>query len=810
MSARNLLASAAYAGSQDELYVDDVFKATLYTGNGSSQTITTGIALTNGITLPLGSFFGGGYYLGDITDGGVQYALICAPRPEGHSSTLTAWGPDAATTGTTSRTNGPTNTTTLDALTASYPAAELCAGLTINSHTDWYLPAVDELAEMYKNRSSLPAGQDFDFNTYWSSTESSDTQRAYTINFSGGAKGTPVKSGTTRVRAVRRIPLTDPSLAQYYVESDGGLVWIKNRSSTGDHNLFDTHRGADRQLFTNSTLAQYSTAETLTGFNANGFDLGIHSWVNNNAASFVSWTFKKAKKFFDIVTYTGNGVAGRQIPHNLGVEPGMIVVKRLDAAAGWIVWHRGSNPGTYLVLNTTEAQTTSGSHLMFGNGVTTVDPTSDYFTVGTTSGVNTNGGQYVAYLFAHDSSEDGIIQCGSYTGNGSASGPEINLGWEPQFLLIKNASAAAEWTMFDTARGLTVGNNDRYLMPQANQAEVGPSDWLDPTSTGFRITNSSTWWNGNGQTYIYMAIRRPNKPPTSGTEVFSANALDTTNPTTITTGFDPDLVISKDGRSGPGNIFFIDRLRGAGSADNQKTLLMSTATNAETATSGRTDLSTVSGGYRYQSVVTAFIGWAFRRAPGFFDQVCYTTDNLNHVDRAHQLGVSPELIITKNRANAEDWWVWCSHLSGTKTLNLNTSNALSGLSCVISASAEQFKPVTRNASTHVAYLFATLPGISKVGSYTGNGSSQIIDCGFTTGARFVLIKRTDSTGNWYVWDTARGIIAANDPHLSLNTMAAEVTTNDSIDPDTAGFVVNQNTATNINVSSGTYIYLAIA
>jgi len=111
---------------------------------------------------------------------------------------------------------------------------------------------------------------------------------------------------------------------------------------------------------------------------------------------------------------------------------------------------------------------------------------------------------------------------------------------------------------------------------------------------------------------------------------------------------------------------------------------------------------------------------------------------------------------------------------------------------------------------YIAYLFASLPGVSKVGSYTGNGSSQTINCGFTSGARFILIKRTDSTGDWYVWDTERGIVAGNDPHLSLNTTAAEVTTDDSIDPDNSGFIVNQVSATNINVSSATYIFYAIA
>ena len=114
------------------------------------------------------------------------------------------------------------------------------------------------------------------------------------------------------------------------------------------------------------------------------------------------------------------------------------------------------------------------------------------------------------------------------------------------------------------------------------------------------------------------------------------------------------------------------------------------------------------------------------------------------------------------------------------------------------------------SATVVSYLFATKAGISKIGAFTGNGTSLTINCGFAAGARFVLIKRTDSAGNWYVWDTSRGIIAANDPHLNLNDTNAEVTTDDSIDPDASGFIVNQVAATNVNVTSATYIFLAMA
>ena len=217
-----------------------------------------------------------------------------------------------------------------------------------------------------------------------------------------------------------------------------------------------------------------------------------------------------------------------------------------------------------------------------------------------------------------------------------------------------------------------------------------------------------------------------------------------------------------------------------------------------------------------------YIHHFFRRAPGFFDVVCYTGTGSNRTVN-HSLGVAPELVIVKLRGSAQSWHVFGSVLPGgygtassNPILYLNLTNAVAtgypGLTAAPTSSLLSLDQsyLSPSGYTYVAYLFASLPGISKVGSYTGNGSSQTINCGFSTGARFILIKRTDSTGDWYVWDTARGIIAANDPHLSLNTTVAEVTTNDSVDPDSTGFIVNQVAATNINVTSATYLYLAIA
>ena len=118
--------------------------------------------------------------------------------------------------------------------------------------------------------------------------------------------------------------------------------------------------------------------------------------------------------------------------------------------------------------------------------------------------------------------------------------------------------------------------------------------------------------------------------------------------------------------------------------------------------------------------------------------------------------------------------------------------------------------INKSGETYVAYLFATLAGISKVGTYSGTGSDVNVDCGFTSGARFVLVKRTNSSGDWFVWDSTRGIVAGNDPYVLFNTTAAEVTNTDYIDPLSSGFTITSNAGSDLNTSGGTYLFLAIA
>ena len=585
----------------------------------------------------------------------------------------------------------------------------------------------------------------------------------------------------------------------------GGLVWIKRRDSgfAGNHELQDTVKGIGNCLQTNTTNANLALNRITVS--SSGFNL-LNNSSNTNASggSFVGFTFRRSPKFFDVVTYTGNGVAGRQIPHLLGIAPGMLFVKRTNSTQNWWAYHRSAGSDKYLFLNTSSAADTDLA--VWSN----TNPTDTEFTVSNYTGLNEAGSTYVAYLFAHDSSADGIIQCGSFTTDASGNAT-VNLGWEPQYLMVKASSASGNWEVADTSRGQTAGPsgsaNSLTLFPNLSNAEAQQApNCVMLSATGFSVNS----YRVASATFIYLAIRRPNKPPTTGTQVYNAIARTGTGAATTVTGvgFAPDLV-KVGGRNLPsGNVWF-DRLRGA------KTYLSSQSTYQETTNSNSVlsyDMGgctfgadtagdvNLSGGYNY-------INHFFRRAPGFFDVVC-TNDNGSNQTLNHSLGVAPELIIEKQRSSGTDWWVQLHAINAMAKLNL-TDAAFGNLSA-FPVTATTFKTAGYSSGTSVAYLFASVPGISKVGSYTGNGSSQTINCGFTTGARFVLIKKTSGTGDWLVWDTARGIVSANDPHLSLNTTATEVTTDDSVDPANSGFIVNQVAATNINVTGGTYIFLAIS
>ena len=603
------------------------------------------------------------------------------------------------------------------------------------------------------------------------------------------------------------------------LDGEGGMVWIKTRGVNDEPTVFDTERGAGKYIMSHSTSAEQTQTEQLSSFNSNGFSLGSANQTNRDNNIMCSWTFRKAPGFFDVVTYAGNGTAGRTISHNLGSVPGFVMIKSTSHSTGWYCYHRSVGNDRYVQLNSDEAQSNSG----FGIWNTT-DPTSTEFTLGGGGwNVNKSGYNYVAYFFAHDDQsfgtggDEAIIKCGSYTGSGSES-TEIDLGFEPQWLLIKNISTSStDWMLVDMIRGLPIERDSTIIHPNLNNAEDTDRRVAHLTPTGFKLGQPTTDVNGNGNDYIYIAIRRPHKPPEAATDVFATDSQNSgpynADPY-YRSGFvvDAQLLLYKTGTSSAFP-WISARLTGK---QNLVTALNSAEDNNSTI--NKWDYMNGFSGGEIFSDDANHVSHMFRRAPGFFDVITYN-GSASDQNLPHNLSAIPEFAMFKRRANAGDWICYHEAIGNTKHVTLHEGNAATTFGDMFastSPTATQFtvnggrSAISNSGDTYIAYLFATLSGISKVGSYTGTGSNVGVDCGFTAGARFVLIKRTDSTGDWYVFDSHRGIVGGNDPYLLLNDNAAEVTNTDYIDPLNAGFTVTSSAPADLNASGGTYIFLAIA
>jgi len=596
----------------------------------------------------------------------------------------------------------------------------------------------------------------------------------------------------------------------------GGLVWLKGRTIPFDHELSSTNfatafGGAQGALTSNKTTAL--AASDVTGYTSTGFNLGYITALGNfGGEPYCSWTFAEQPKFFDVVTYTGNGVANRQISHNLGSIPGMVIVKSTTSADAWVVYHRSLGAqGNFLILNSTAAVDTR-----FASFWGTTPFSSTTFSVSDFNEMNGSGNTYVAYLFAHNaggfgtSGTDNVISCGSFTTNGSGSAT-VSLGYEPQYLMFKS-TGTQNWFVVDVMRGFSY-SAALNLKPNTSgaQADFGPNA-VTPTATGFVINAALS----ASQDYIYMAIRRPMKVPTTGSSVFAPfNTSVTSKPLSFNTNFPVDFALTRRSNGIDGQQI-TSRLQGGFYLDSTSTSAESTATYFTF--DSNTSISSTYYNTGFGSVQSMD---AFRRASGFMDVVCYTGNGSSNT-LAHNLTVAPELIIIKSRSNTFDWQTG-SNFTGSNFVYSQISSDGAGTTFlyttgVVFSAQPTASSVFLNSSggsnssgaTYIAYLFATCPGVSKVGSYTGNGGTQAIACGFTGGARFVLIKRTDSTGDWYVYDTARGMTLLTDPYLRLNSTAAEVATLGSVTTTTGGFTVDASILAAINTNAASYIFLAIA
>ena len=278
------------------------------------------------------------------------------------------------------------------------------------------------------------------------------------------------------------------------------LVWIKGRSTTYSHQIYDPNRGATKRIFSDITTAEETDTEALTAFGSDGFTLGSNAGVNTSSGTHVAWCWNEsADAGFDIVTYTGNTTSGQTYSHSLSVTPNLMMVRCRNNADNFMVYHHktASDPETdYVQLNTNAA---IGDSAGIWNDTA---PTSSVFTLGNSGTVNENY-NYVAYLW---SEKQGFSKFGSYTGNGDNDGVFVYTGFSPAWVLIKKSGASGtSWVMFDNKRNTY---NERSIILQANDtgAEETSTNRIDFCSNGFKLRGTWTVINADSARYMYMAF----------------------------------------------------------------------------------------------------------------------------------------------------------------------------------------------------------------------------------------------------------------------------------------------------------------
>jgi hypothetical protein len=248
---------------------------------------------------------------------------------------------------------------------------------------------------------------------------------------------------------------------------------------------------------------------TLVDNSANGYSITNNGSIktgivfpyiqdNNTDGTITSSVRANPATGFSVVTYTGNGTAGATVGHGLSSAPKMIIVKNRSISSNWHVYHESIGATKGLILNLTNAEATS---TLFWNNTA---PTSSVFSLGTYGGGNGSGNNLVAYCFSEVA---GYSKFGSYTGNGSTSGPTVTTGFRPAFVMFKRSDSTANWTIRDNTREPNNTNNKRGLFPNATYAEdTTAGREVDFNDDGFQIKGTDSDLNTSGGTYIYMAF----------------------------------------------------------------------------------------------------------------------------------------------------------------------------------------------------------------------------------------------------------------------------------------------------------------
>ena len=305
------------------------------------------------------------------------------------------------------------------------------------------------------------------------------------------------------------------------------FVWIKSRSNTQVHALFDQVRGVSIGALSSDTTSAENANQKLVAYTSNGFTLPStnYEWTNTTGWTYVGWSWigngagvsntqgsitstvsANTTSGFSIVGWTGTGANGT-IGHGLGTAPAMIIVKARGAVKDWMVGHNSLGWTKYINLNTTSAESTASTVWQ------DTAPTSSVFSVGSSSDVNTSSTTMIAYCFAE---VKGYSKFGSYTGNGSTDGTFVYTGFKPAFVMVKETGNVNSWRILDNKRS-PINVMNEPLFANLNNVEGTTDHETDFVSNGFKIRSSDTSMNRSGGTFIYMAFA--SQPFTTSTSV---------------------------------------------------------------------------------------------------------------------------------------------------------------------------------------------------------------------------------------------------------------------------------------------------
>jgi hypothetical protein len=631
------------------------------------------------------------------------------------------------------------------------------------------------------------------------------------------------------------------------------LVWVKTRTDTNNHNLFDTVRGPNRRLFSNLTNAENTTANTFQSFDPDGFTTGVIADVNDNNEDHVAWCWdageNNAVTGHSSVTYTGNG--GTQKISGFPFSPDLVWIKSRSGSNSHFLTDTVRGARETLFTNTTAAEVTESQGL--------ISFSYNDFIVGNDASVNSSGGSYVAWGWdAGDddpvSNTDGSITSTvkasqangfsivAYTGDGSSSADVGHGLTSVDFMILKERTdgvgSSSYWRVTDRATAsqgfLQLTNAFTAIGDGGGNGSIDPAT-LSSTTFGFK--GSSTVNNVNASSANYIAYCFQN---VMGKQKFGSYTGDGGTSNSVTTGFRPGFVMIKR-TDGAANWEIYDSSRESFTTSGQ--LYPNTSdveggnhiqfdSNGFTLTADRTNTNENTATYIYAAFAGSYSDYITDyNTDGSIDSrvkandttgfsiVSFTADSgTNKFTVGHGLSSTPDLVIVKSRTNgAAPWYVYHTSLATNNYLRLNATNATNsdteqwgdGMTSSVLGLRAGYSTV---ASTDtIAYCWAEKSGYSKFGSYTGDGStdgSLEITVGFPIS--MLMIKRTDSTGNWNILDNTRDATGYLDSRLYPNLSNAEDSdTNADFELTATSFKLRNNKG-ELNASGGTYIYAAFA